>query len=206
MKKVILSVSFLVITLFFSLPAFADSFWSYSSISSAKGVLKDANGFPMRATVTLNFDGPGSGAQPTTKYSVDNLVFHLSDDASSFVDTDISISGTVGPSGPAFSLTGGMQGGALQIKNSYTVTASFNPAETAPFNFTDAIDVMTGDGLMTSIAEGTLNEIHKNGADTGTAKINMTFRFVGKLEPLVGSSNDPALITVTLVGTVSKTP
>ena len=32
MKKVILSVSFIIITLSLSLPAFADPFWNYSGI------------------------------------------------------------------------------------------------------------------------------------------------------------------------------
>jgi hypothetical protein len=203
MKKVILLVSFLVITLSLSLPAFADSFWSYSSISSAKGVMKDANGFTMKAKATLNYNVLGSGPQTPIKYSIDQLVFHLSDDASSFVDTDISISGTVEPSGHAFTLTGGMQGGALTVNHTSTVTASFSSTESQAFSFTDGLDSMSGDGLMTSIAEGTLIEIFKKGHAPG-AKINMTFRFVGKLEPLGGFSNDPALITVTLSGTVPE--
>ena len=210
MKKVILlSVSFLVITLFLSLPAFADTSWSYTSTSGAKGLLKDALGNPMKLTATLTYDVLDSGAQPV-KYSVDALVFHLSDDASSFVDTDITISGTViepkGGTGPDFNLTGGMQGGALPVPtvntHTYTVTVSYSAAsETAhPFSFTDAQDVMTGDGLMTSTAEGTLIESFKNGIDQSKAKINMTFKFVGKLD----TSNEPALITVTLSGIVSK--
>jgi hypothetical protein len=208
MKKVILlSVSFLVITLFLSLPAFADSSWSYTSISGAKGVLKDANGNPMKVTVTLNFDVLNSGPSTTIKYSPDQLVFNLSNtdiSVNSLVDTDISISGTV-DSNDTFSITGGMHGGALTVKHISTVTASYNTdSETAhPFSFNDTIysHSMTGDGLMTSAAEGTLVESFNKAGDQNKAKINMTFRFVGKLD-----DTNPALITVTLSGTVSKTP
>lgn len=208
MKKVVLSVCFIVIILSLSLPAFADSFWSYSSISSAKGVTKDVKDFTVKAAATLNYDVPGA---KTVKYFYPtSVIVNLTrDDITGAVDTDISISGTVNATGAgAFTLTGGVQGGALQAANTrtYTVTASFSSgSETAhPFSFTDGIDVMTGDELMTSTTEGTLVEIYKKGIDTHSAKINMTFRFVGKLEPLVGSSNDPALITVTLSGTVPE--
>jgi hypothetical protein len=199
MKKVILlSISFLVITLFLSLPAFADtsdSSWSYSGPVNSKG-------FP-KVTVTLNYDVLGSGPHTTYKYSPDNLVFHLSNtdvSVNSLVDTDISISGTV-DSNHTFSLTGGMHGGALTVNHTSTITASFNTDSEAahPFSFNDTIltHFMTGDGLMTSTAEGTVTQFYKNGNPTN-AKINMTYRFVGKLDDI-----NPALITVTLSGTVS---
>jgi hypothetical protein len=204
MKKVILSVCFIVITLSLALPAFADPFWSYSSISSAKGVMKDANGFKMKAKATLNYNVPG--AKTVKYYYPASVIVNLTrDDTTGAVNTDISISGTVDATGAGvFSITGGMQGGALQAANrrTYTVTAGYSiDSETAhPFSFTDGIDVMSGDGLMTSTAEGTLVEIYKKGADTHSAKINVTFKFVGKLD----TSNDPALITVTLSGTVPE--
>jgi hypothetical protein len=194
MKKVILSVCFIVITLSLSLPAFADSFWNYSGTVNA-------NGFPMKVTVTLTRDVPGGAL--TIKYSPDHLVFHLNKtDPDSQVDTDIEVLDSVN----SLSLTGGMQGGALTVKHTSTVTASFNPSIEAdhPFNFNDQIETMTSDELMTSIAEGTLIESFKNNLDQNKAKINMTFRFVGKLDNT--NPAQPALITVTLSGTVSKTP
>ena len=203
MKKVVLSVCFIVIALSLSLPAFADSFWSYSSIVNARGL-------PMKVTATLNYDAPG-GAQQTIKYSPDHLVFHLSNTdvtTDSLVDADIEILDNANN----MSLTAGLHGGALHVKNTYTVTASFNPSTEAdhPFSFTDVprLFSMTVEpapsttGLMTSTAEGTLVESFIKGFDQNNARINMTFKIAGKLD----SFNYPALITVTLVGTVSKTP
>jgi hypothetical protein len=203
MKKVILSVCFIVMMLSLSLPAFADSFWNYSSTVNAKG-------FPMKATVTLNYDvlGPPVVPQKTVKYYPTSVIFNLTrDDVTGAVDTDISISGALNATGAgAFSISEGMQGGALNAVNThtYTVTASYSTASEGahPFSFTDGIGVMTGDELMTSTAEGTLNEIYKKGTDTHSAKVNMTFKFVGNLQ--LDGTNDPALITVTLSGTVPE--
>lgn len=200
MKKVILSVCFIVITLSLSLPAFAaDPFWNYTGAVNVKGS-------PMKAAVTLNYDDLGPPVVPhkTIKYYPASVNFNLTTDSTGAANTDISISGTVdGTNDSAFSLTEGMQGGALLVNHTYTVTASFNPSTEAehPFSFADTANLlsMTGGELMTSTAEGTLVEIYKKGI-TNSAKINMTFKFVGKLD----GSNDPALITVTLVGTVPE--
>jgi hypothetical protein len=202
MKKIILSVCFIVIILSLSLPAFADSFWNYSSTVNAKGI-------PMKVTATLTRDVPGGAL--TMKYKPDHLVFHMSNtdvSVNSLVDTDIEILDSTNN----MSITGSMHGGALQVKNTYTVTASFDPANEAdhPFNFTDASSLLSmtvepipsATGLITSVAEGTLTEIYKNGIDTGSAKINMTFSFVG----IIIETSQPALITVTLSGTLTKTP
>ncbi len=203
MKKVVLSVCVIVIALSLSLPAFADSFWNYSSTVNAKGL-------PMKVTATLNYDVPG-GAQQTIKYSPDHLVLHLSNTdvtTDSLVDTDIEIL----DSSNNMSLTAGLHGGALHVKNTYTVTASYSPdSETAhPFSFNDVPRLFSmtvkpapsTTGLMTSTAEGTLVESFIKGFDQNSAKINVTFKIVGKLD----NSNYPVLITVTFVGTVSKTP
>ena len=96
-----------------------------------------------------------------------------------------------------------MQGGALLVNtHTYTVTASYNTdSETAhPFSFTDGIDSMTGAELMTIHRRRDPGRNLQEERRPGQAKINMTFKFVGKLD----SSNDPALITVTLVGTVPE--
>ena len=148
MKKVILSVCFIVVTLSLSLPAFADPFWNYSGAVNAKGSL-------VKATVTLNYDdlGPPVVPQKTVKYYPASVVFNLTTDSTGAVNTDISISGAINATGAgAFSLAGGMQGGALQVNQTYTVTASYSTdSETAhPFSFTDGTDVMTGGELMTS--------------------------------------------------------
>ena len=164
----------------------------------------------MKVTATLNYDVPG-GAQQTIKYSPDHLVFHL-------INTDVATDSLVDTyfevldNANGLSLTGSMHGGAFNVKNTYTVTASYSPDSEAahPFSFNDVprLFSMTVEqapsttGLMTSTAEGTLVESFIKGFDQNNAKINMTFKIVGKLDSL----NYPALITVTLVGTVSKTP
>ena len=89
MKKIILSLSFIIVMFSGTLPALADTsntFWDYSGTVNAKGSL-------MKATVVMNYTIPNVGVQKPVKYTVNHLTFHLTRDASGVVDTDISISG-----------------------------------------------------------------------------------------------------------------
>lgn len=202
MKKIILSVSFIIIALSVAIPAFADTtFWDYSGIPNVKGST-------MKAAATLSYDIPGQGPQKPVKYYPTYVVFHLTKDVNGVagvVETDFSISGTTDPTGGgAFNVSAGMHGAALLVAGAYNISASYNPLSDIahPFSFADGINSMTDAEFMTTTAEGTLAEILKKGVDQYKAGVSMTFKIVGKLD----NTNYPALITVTLAGTVPEIP
>ncbi|MGC2424848.1 MAG: hypothetical protein WA666_10920 [Nitrospirota bacterium] len=198
MKKIILSLSFIIVMFSGTLPAFADTsntFWDYSGVPNVKGSV-------MKATVVMNYFTPGTGVQKPVKYTVNHLTFHLTRDSSGVADTDISISGVNTSTQGTLSLFAGMQGGALTVGKTIDVSACYNAAMelVTPFNFSDdASFLMTANEVMATTANGILIETFQRGTDLNKANVQMTFKMVGPLE----ANGNPARIVVNILGTAN---